>query len=103
MRTAWAWFFLAVLAAGCGGASAPATAPTSTSIPGVSAVAENYLNEVVNLMQSNSINRSRIDWTDFRAQVNQRAQGAQTIADTYPAISVALGLLGDHHSFFVTP
>ena len=54
-------------------------------------------------MQSNSINRDRINWIDFRAQVTQRAQGAQTIADAYPAISLALGLLGDHHSFYTAP
>ena len=51
-------------------------------------------------MQANSINRARIDWTDFRTQVTRRAEGAQTIADAYPAISVALGLLDDHHSFY---
>src|SRR5207244_1020919 len=56
----------------------------------------------VGRMQSNSIKRGQINWTDFRAQVFARAQSAQTIADTYPAISLALGLLGDHHSFYTT-
>src|SRR3989442_10563865 len=51
-------------------------------------------------MEANSINRSTINWADFRAQVFARAQGAQSIADTYPAISLALGLLNDHHSFY---
>jgi carboxyl-terminal processing protease len=92
---------LALVAGGCGGsATAPSASPGTNNLP---AVASNYLNEVMGLMQANSINRARINWTDFRSQVIQRAQGAQTIADTYPAISVALGLLDDHHSFFVTP
>ena len=94
-----------VLAAGCGGSSSNPAAPGSGT-PGagnVSAVASTYLNEVIGLMQNNSINRARINWTDFRSQVFQRAQGAQIISDTYPAISVALGLLDDHHSFFTTP
>jgi len=92
-----------VTVAACGGASATAptaTTPPLTQIPGASRLASDFLNELVNTMQQNSINRGRIDWTDFRTQVFQRASGAQTIADVYPAISLALGLLDDHHSFY---
>src|SRR5262249_43278468 len=75
-----------VTAAACGGASA--TAPTATAsplaqVPGASRVASDYVNELVNTMQQNSINRGRIDWADFRSQVFQRASGAQTIVDLY--------------------
>ena len=96
---------IAFLAAGCGGPSTNPAAPASNPIgaTGLSAVATNYLNEVIGVMQNNSINRARINWTDFRNQVFQRVPGAQTIADTYPGISVALGLLDDRHSFFVSP
>jgi C-terminal processing protease CtpA/Prc len=66
-------------------------------------LATNYLNEVIGVMQSNSVNRLRIDWASFRTQVFQHAQGASSIPDTYPVISFALGLLGDHHSAFITP
>jgi C-terminal processing protease CtpA/Prc len=52
------------------------------------------------VMETNSINRGKINWSDFRSQVLARAQGAQSIADAYPAISLALGLLDDHHSFY---
>jgi len=62
-----------------------------------------YLSELVTLMETNSINRSRINWSDFREQVLARAQNAQSIAEAYPAISLALGLLDDHHSFYTTP
>jgi C-terminal processing protease CtpA/Prc len=51
-------------------------------------------------METNSINRNRINWTDFRSQVFVRAQNAQSIAETYPAIALGLGLLDDHHSFY---
>jgi carboxyl-terminal processing protease len=51
-------------------------------------------------MQENSVNRLTIDWTMFRASVFGQASSAQTIADTYPAIRVALGLLGDGHSSY---
>ena len=91
----------ALIASGCGGSSTSPSAPGTSN--NLSSAASSYLNEVTGLMQTNSINRARINWTDFRSQVFQRAQGAQTIADTYSAISVALGLLDDHHSFFVTP
>ena len=33
--------------------------------------------------------------------MTQTAQGAQTIPDLHPAISLALRLLGDHHSFYL--
>ncbi len=67
-----------------------------------SATAQAYLDEVVNLMKNNSINRKTIDWTVFKAKVNAQAQGAQTIADTYPAIKLGLTLLGDNHSMYYT-
>jgi len=51
-------------------------------------------------MQANSINRLTIDWTMFRASVLGQSSSAQTIADTYPAIRAALGLLGDGHSSY---
>jgi len=100
-----AWIGVVVLSLGCGGAStAPSTAgtssPTLSPVPNASRLASDYTNEVVATMQTNSINRSRIDWTDFRGQVFQQAQGAQTIRDLFPAISLALALLDDHHSFY---
>jgi hypothetical protein len=69
---------------GCGGAStAPSNAgtspPTLSPVPNASRLASDYTNEIVATMQTNSINRNRIDWTDFRGQLFQAAQGAQTI------------------------
>jgi hypothetical protein len=91
------------LAAACGGGTATAptvTAPSLTQVPNASRLASDYTNELLNIMQNNSINRDRINWTDVRGQVVERARGAQTIAELYPAISLALGLLDDHHSFY---
>jgi len=100
-----AWIAIVLLSPGCGAApTAPSNAgtspPTLSPVPNASRLASDYTNEVVSTMQANSINRNRIDWTDFRAQVFQQAQGAQTIRDLFPAISLALGLLDDHHSFY---
>ena len=77
----------ALIASGCGASSTSPSAPGGSN--NLSSAASSYLNEVTGLMQTNSINRARINWTDFRGQILQRAEGAQTIADTYPAISVA--------------
>lgn len=100
-----AWIGVVLLSLGCGGGGAtapstPASSPTLSAVPNASRLASDYTNEVVATMQTNSINRSRIDWTDFRGQVFQQAQGAQTIRDLFPAISLALALLDDHHSFY---
>jgi carboxyl-terminal processing protease len=66
----------------------------------MSEVARAYLDEVIGIMQQHSIKRLEIDWVNFRATVLGRRPSAQTIADTYPAIGTALGLLGDGHSSY---
>jgi len=54
-------------------------------------------------MENNSINRYEIDWIDFRKEVFNTVPAAQTIIEAYPCIRKALTLLGDNHSFFITP
>lgn len=94
---------IALLVLACGGkdASAPSSQPPSSAA--ISRDAENYLSNVVSIMQSNSLNRLRIDWTDFRKKVFDAAKGAQSVTDTYDAIGLAIDLLGDGRSYFVTP
>jgi hypothetical protein len=84
---------LALLGGACGGGGSAPTSATS-NIP------SGYLDAMVTLMQGEAVHRARIDWTAFRAQVTQAAQGAQTVPDLYPAISLALGMLEDGHSFY---
>lgn len=67
----------------------------------ISVAMQTYLDEIVSAMQANSINRKRIDWPNFKIKVNAQAQGAQTKAELYPAIELALTLLGDNHSSYV--
>mgnify|MGYP006270923759 CR=1 FL=1 len=64
----------------------------------ISPEASAYLDEMIGVMQSNSINRNTIDWDDFRAQVYERAGTAQRIEELNGAIVQALLLLGDNHS-----
>ncbi|UFH56914.1 S41 family peptidase [Spirosoma sp. KNUC1025] len=56
----------------------------------------------MSLIENHSIHRKTIDWPSFKQQVDNKAQGAQTIADTYPAIQLALTLLGDNYSSYMT-
>ena len=100
-RRSSAWLTLALAVTlgtnACGGRAAP-TQPTGA----VSEHARAYLDQLIGLMQANSINRLTIDWNNFRVTVIREASGAQTVADTYPAIRLALRLLGDGHSSFRT-
>jgi carboxyl-terminal processing protease len=66
----------------------------------VSAVASAYLDSLLAIMRTYSINTSRIDWTTFRSDVLAAAGSAQTVADTYPAIAVALQGLGENQSYY---
>lgn len=91
---------VAALAAACGGSGASApTQPTG----GNAQQARQYVVSLLDIMQANSINRFKIDWSSFRATVLAEAAPAQTIRDTYPAIRTALRLLGDGHSFLEVP
>jgi len=78
-------------------------APSSGLLQSLSAEAEAYLTEALDIMQRVSINRYKIDWPAFRARVLEEARGAQVFADTYPAIRFGLQALGDNHSFFIPP
>jgi hypothetical protein len=82
----------------------PTGSPTGPGTPtnGMSPTAFAYVEQVVNVMQANSIKRLSIDWTTFRTRVRTAAANAQTVGDTYSAITTALGLLGDGHSQFRT-
>ncbi|WPP52355.1 S41 family peptidase [Catalinimonas niigatensis] len=67
-----------------------------------SPLATDYLEEIMEIMQTYSIHQQKIDWEVFRNKVLNEAEGAQTIADTYPSIRLALSLLDDQHSIYVT-
>ena len=86
------------VAAGCGGEGGPSApaAPSGTLSP----VARAYLDELIALMESHSVNRLKIDWSSFRTSVMTAAGAAQSVQQTLPAIQTALTLLGDGHSFY---
>ena len=95
------------LALGCGGDSpAPSTGvqqqppPAST---GAAAAARAYLDSAITVIQNVAFYRSRVNWTQVRAQAHTMASGATTFSATYPAIRFALAALGDRHSFLQPP
>lgn len=89
-----------LIVSGCGGSGGSPIAPTPTTI---SSLASSHLNQMLDIMQANSLHRARIDWSSLRANVMRDAGAAQTIPDLYPAIRGALGTLRDGHSFYQTP
>jgi len=89
---------LALAAAACGGGG---TGNPAQPGAGTTSTAGAYLDAMLSLMESNSINRKTIDWTAFRSRVRTEAGDARTIPELYGAIRVALGLLADNHSFYI--
>ncbi len=90
------WIVLVVTFAGCKKDDGVSPNPN-----GLSDTAVKFLDEVMNIMQRNSINRDKINWIDFRTQMYAKAQGAQTVEQTKDGLYEALKMLGDGHSFIV--
>ena len=87
----------------CSSKSASPTGPSAaTGSSGISAVANAYLDSIINIAQQSSINRLTIDWTAYRAEVFANAGNAQTISDLLPAIRTAITLLRDGHSSYAS-
>jgi carboxyl-terminal processing protease len=59
-----------------------------------------YVRAMMDIMQAHSINRRTIDWSSFRTQVLAAVPAGANVSGTFPAIRVALTLLGDNHSFY---
>jgi hypothetical protein len=66
----------------------------------ISPIAKNYIDEVITILQNNSINKNKINWEDFRNDVYRHAKGSKTIENTYPSITYAITKLEDNHSYF---
>ena len=66
----------------------------------ISPTAKKYLDEVIAILQANSINRKTVDWVDFKQKVYKQAAGANSIEEIYPSVEFALTALSDKHSFF---
>ena len=68
----------------------------------ISSEAGSHLTEIIAVLEKEWLHRDKMDWGSFRKQVFARASSAKTIPDTYDAIRLALSLLGDKHSYYIT-
>jgi carboxyl-terminal processing protease len=59
-----------------------------------------FLTETLDLLEENSVNKTEIDWNEFRIDIFNKAQNAKNIKDTYSTISYAVSKLNDNHSYF---
>ena len=57
----------------------------------------------VKICESNSINRTSIDWKQFQKKADSLAKDCKTPSDCYPAIKELIKDLADKHSFLMTP
>ena len=83
--------------------STTATSTSAAAQPRLSLESAMYLTEALDLMHIWSINRDLVDWEALRSSAFRVADGAETPADTYRAVEVALSALHDDHSVFFTP
>lgn len=65
--------------------------------------AQAYLNNALNQIESHSINRDQVRWSDVRSRAQSMTINATKPSDTYQAITYALSQLNDNHSFMLTP
>ena len=61
-----------------------------------------YLNEAIDIIANNSIDKYKIDWDRYREDVLEYGKKARTVKETYPAIQYALSKVGNGHSFLIS-
>ncbi|MEZ4700443.1 MAG: S41 family peptidase [Rhodothermales bacterium] len=76
---------------------------TEADLPATSDAATRYVNQALDAMEQYALRRDSVDWPQLRLDTFRAAAGAQTPADTYPALRYALGRLGDRHSHLIEP
>jgi C-terminal processing protease CtpA/Prc len=62
-----------------------------------------YLENAVNWLQTHAVFGENVDWTEVRDEAFALAPDPQTIADTYPAIRLAVRSLNDGHASLDLP
>lgn len=62
-----------------------------------------YVEEALNYMQDNALNKHSINWKALREETFARSKDAKTTWDTYPAIAYAITQLGEKHTWFQLP
>lgn len=84
------YFLLVIILIGCSNKKSDSISP----------IAKEYVDEVITLLQNNSVNKNKIDWAIFKKDVYKHARNSKSIIETYPSISYAVTKLNDSHSYF---
>ncbi|MFZ1806258.1 MAG: S41 family peptidase [Cyclobacteriaceae bacterium] len=63
---------------------------------------EEYLNQMLDYMEQNHINRKSIDWSSFRQTVQQKGTTAANTDEADESILLALEMINDQTSFLIT-
>lgn len=93
--------YAGLLVAGAGAAEFDDVRATFTDAP-PSAEALAYLNGALQLLRQHHYLSAQADWAAIEAEARAAAVGARTPADTYPAIRLAIGALGERHTFLAS-
>jgi hypothetical protein len=68
-----------------------------------SEAAKRYLDAALDVMQTSSIRRAAVDWPALKTAALGQLRGARTEADAHLAVRYAIALLGDRHSYLLSP
>ena len=78
-------------------------APQFTRHEPMSPQAKAYLDAAIRLFRDQHINSSKMDWPTLTQRAYSAAAGANTTADTYPAIRLIISQLGEKHTILIEP
>lgn len=61
-----------------------------------------YINDALDKIETHSMKKEQIDWSDFRSKVLKRGKNDKTLEDAHQTIMYALSQLKDGHSYFIS-
>jgi C-terminal processing protease CtpA/Prc len=99
--------YFGLLMSGSGEATArglriEARPPVAANAPLVPA-AQRVLDSAITIVRARALWRDTVTWAEVEPRVRAIAAGAENTREGYPAITMLLSSLGDHHSFFQPP
>ena len=62
-----------------------------------------YLDRALDILQQHFVSRDEVDWRSLRERAYSAARDAKDPSETYQAIRLALEIMGERHSRFMTP
>jgi hypothetical protein len=100
-KTRYALFACCICLFSCGGGGGSSNSPENNAAGQQEAQA--FLSQIISIMRTNALTRNDVDFGNLETEVNQLAADANSISDTYPAVTRALELLNTNHSFLNSP